>query len=284
MTGPVVVGVDGSPAGLKAVWWAAHEAVDRHAPLHLLHSWTTQPLVVPAAQEADGRREHGRDVLERTAAELLDHHGDLLELTTETVSAPAEQALLDRSGDAGLLVLGSRGHSSVAGFLLGSVTLQVVSLALCPAVVVRADDPTVETSYGRLQVADRDEIVVGVPESGPAVDAVLEFAFTTADANGGLVRAVTAVPPSSPAHSVEEERTQLAAMLAPWQGKFPDVPVVARVGAGPAGQILLASCARSRLLIVGRRPRPTHLVWKLRPVTQAAVRHAACPVAVVPHC
>ncbi|MFG3659415.1 universal stress protein [Streptomyces sp. NPDC047706] len=282
MARPVVVGVDGSPSGTTAAWWGAREAVHRHVPLHLLHSWTTQPLVVPIPQEARSDRRYGREVLQRAAAELLHRYGDL-ELTTELLSIPAAQALLDRSEDAELLALGSRGHGSVASFLLGSTAQGVVGLARCPAVVVRADDPTVETGCDRPGAADCDEIVVGVPESAPTADAVLEFAFTAADAHGAVVRAVAAVPPFSEPHDRAEHQTWLTTTLAPWQEKFPEVRVLQRVAAGAVPQVLLTSCARSRLLVVGRRPRPSHDTWKLGPVAHAAVRHAACPVAVVPH-
>ena len=37
-TRPVVVGVDGSQAALDAALWAADEAVDRSAPLRLVHA------------------------------------------------------------------------------------------------------------------------------------------------------------------------------------------------------------------------------------------------------
>ncbi|GGT40463.1 universal stress protein [Streptomyces chromofuscus] len=282
MTGPVVVGVDGSSACMAAAWWAAREAVDRHAPLHLVHSWTSQPLDVPISQDAHSERLYGREVLRRTEAELLHRHGDLA-VTTDLVAAPAAQALLARGGDAELLVLGSRGHGSVAGFLLGSTALRVVGLTRCPAVVVRADDPTVGAGRDRLVAADRDEVVVGVPEPGPAAEALLEFAFATADAHGDLLRAVTVVPGSPGPRAEEERRAWLAAELAPWREKYPKVTVAERVAVGPAAQLLLTSCGRSRLLIVGRRPHPSHLVWKLGPVAHAAVRHAACPVAVVPH-
>ncbi|WP_332112883.1 universal stress protein [Streptomyces sp. ActVer] len=52
MTGSVVVGLDGSPESITAAWWAAREALDRHLPVLLLHSWTTQPLDVPVAHGA----------------------------------------------------------------------------------------------------------------------------------------------------------------------------------------------------------------------------------------
>ncbi|MDF3140308.1 MULTISPECIES: universal stress protein [unclassified Streptomyces] len=143
MTGPVVVGLDGSAASVTAAWWAAREARDRHLPVLLLHSWTTQPLNVPIPQEARSKQRYGEQVLRRTEAELLHRYADL-SLTTELISEPAAQALLDRSESASLLVLGSRGHGSMAGFLLGSISLHVLGLAQCPAVTVRAGDPAVE--------------------------------------------------------------------------------------------------------------------------------------------
>ncbi|WAZ19495.1 universal stress protein [Streptomyces cinnabarinus] len=289
MTGPVVVGLDGSPESVTAAWWAAREAVNRRLPVLLLHSWTTQPLDVPIAQEAHHKRLYGQEVLQQTSAALLHRYADL-DLTTELVSAPAARALLDRAENAELLVLGSRGHGSVASFLLGSISLHVLGLAPCPAVAVRADDPAVEAGWEQPAAAEKDEIVVGVgrPEDR-AADALLEFAFTTAAAHGCRVRAVTALPLSTTllaqpgADEVEEMAgARLAETLAPWREKFPDVPVVQHIAMGPATQVLLTASAHARLTVVGRKHQTSHLTWKLGPVAHAALHHVPCPVAVVP--
>jgi hypothetical protein len=45
------------PAGMTTVRWVAREAAARHLPVVLLHSWSTQPLDVPALpQEARSNR------------------------------------------------------------------------------------------------------------------------------------------------------------------------------------------------------------------------------------
>ncbi|MGW0758468.1 universal stress protein [Streptomyces sp. NPDC002814] len=295
MTGPVVVGLDGSPGSVTAAWWAAREAVGRHLPVHLIHSWTTQPLNVPVAQEARSKQQYGRDVLHRTGAELLHRYGDLA-LTTELVRAPASQALLEHSETASMLVLGARGLGSVSSFLLGSISLHVLGLAQCPTVTVRADDAAVEASWGHPAAADRNEIVVGVQELAPAADPLLEFTFTAAELRGASVRAVHALPLTTfAAHpravSAEhadsqyeaEQRERLAAVLAPWRAKFPDVSVVEQVATGPAAHVLLSAAVHGQLAVVGRRPHPSHLAWKLGPVAHAALHHVPCPVAVVPH-
>ncbi|MFR0354651.1 universal stress protein [Streptomyces sediminimaris] len=292
MTGPVVVGLDGSPASVTAAWWAVREAVVRRLPVVLLHSWTTQPLDAPIAQEALSKQRYGGQVLQRMEAELLHRHGEL-DLVTELVSVPAAQALLEASGNASLLVLGSRGHGSVAGFVLGSISLHVLGLARCPAVTVRADDPAVETGWEHPAAADRREIVVGVQEAGPAADALLEFAFTSADLHGARVRAVRALPVSSLVthphigRSEEgyetDEHGRLGAALAPWRQKFPDIDVVDHVARGTAAQVLLSASAHGMLTVLGRRRHPSPLTWKLGPVAHAALHHAPCPVAVIPH-
>ena len=290
MTGPVVVGLDGSPASVTAAWWAAREAADRRLPVLLLHSWTTQPLDVPVAQEALAKQRYGGQVLLRTEAELLHRHPGLT-VTTELVSQPAAPALLGFARTASMLVLGSRGLGSVTSFLLGSISLHVLGLTPCPAVTVRAGDPAVETGFGRPPVDGHDEIVVGVQDIGAGSDTLLEFAFAQARTHGDRVHAVRAVPLAAPAgHPLgpkdadeEAQRAVLADALASWRAKFPDVTVTEEVVRGSAAQVLLAASAHSRLTVVGRHRNPVHHPWKLGPVAHAALHHLPCPVAVVPH-
>ncbi|MGC0343158.1 universal stress protein [Streptomyces sp. SLBN-8D4] len=284
VNGPVVVGLDGSPASVTAAWWAARTAMDRRLPVLLLHSWTTQPLSAPIPQEALAKRRYGGEVLERMEAELLHRYADL-KVTTELVSAPASKALVDLGRTATMLVLGSRGHGSVASFFLGSISLHVLGLARCPAVTVRAEDTDDD--------AERYEIVVGVQEAGAASDPLLEFAFTAAEARGARVRAVRALPLSTlvthlPGAHLDEgyemdEQARLAAAVAPWREKYPTVAVTYQVARGTAAQVLLTVSAHSALTVVGRRRHPAPLSWKLGPVAHAALHHVPCPVAVVPH-
>jgi nucleotide-binding universal stress UspA family protein len=234
-------------------------------------------------------------VLRRAEAELLHRHHDLA-LTTELVSAPAAQALVERAENASMLVRGSRGHGAIASFLLGSISLHVLGRARCPTVTVRAGDPTVGTGWGHPSAVDRDEVVVGVKTPGQATDPLLEFAFTAAELRGIGVRAIRALPVSTlvpQPHTIAgyahsryevEERIRLSAALAPWREKFPEVAVVEQVPTGSAAQTLLAAAAtHGRLVVVGRRLHPSRRTWKLGPVAHAALHHAPCPVAVVPH-
>ncbi|MER6347876.1 universal stress protein [Streptomyces sp. NPDC001595] len=280
MTGPVVVGVDGCAANVSAVRWAAREARRRRLPLLLLHSWTDRPLDPPPLRGADRGRRYGEQVLRRTAADLRHAYPGLV-LATELVPEPAAEALVGLSASADLLVLGARSRDSVAGFLLGSTGLHVLGLARCPAVSVRDG----ESAAG----AGRNEIVVGVRGAGTAAEPLLDFAFTTAGSRGARVLAVRATdPPSATAGPLDPVRAaaeadRLAAAVAPWREKFPDVPVTELVVPGPAARVLPAVSAHNRLTVVGRGRHAAPAPWRLGAVAHSALLHAPGPVAVVPH-
>jgi nucleotide-binding universal stress UspA family protein len=57
------------------------------------------------------------------------------------VQGPPAQVLLDAAAGAQMLVVGSRGHGTLAGMLLGSVSQHCVQHAPCPVVVIPPDEP-----------------------------------------------------------------------------------------------------------------------------------------------
>lgn len=60
-----------------------------------------------------------------------------VELTRLVSHGRAENVLVELSGDASLLVVGSRGQGGFPGLLLGSVSRSVIARAVCPVLVVR---------------------------------------------------------------------------------------------------------------------------------------------------
>lgn len=280
----VVVGLDGTGNSGPAVRWGAEEAAARGVPLHLLHSWVSQPLNIPIAQEAANKRRYGAEVLGSAEAMALELHPGI-SVATEEVSEEAVDALVDRSGRAAVMVLGSRGHGAIAGFLLGSVSLHVLGRAICPVVIVREEEGG----------ADQEpEMVVGVQEAGTRGEAVLDFAFAAAEAHHIGVRAVRAweapalvdFASATPTPSPEEEELaageekKLADILAPWRAQFPAVHVIEHVQRGRVAAVLLGACSQASLLVVGRRMQRTPML--LGPVVFAVLHHSPCPVAVVP--
>ncbi|WP_338676511.1 universal stress protein [Streptomyces sp. SCSIO 30461] len=289
MTRPVAVGIDGSPESFAAADWAAREAVLRGLPLRIVHAWLWQPLDVPIVQEKEQQAHSANAVLRETESRVCARHPDLA-VTTEVVPDTPVSALLAEAERSEMLALGSRGHGALLGFLLGSSGQQVIANATCPVVSVRARD-------GQTHEPEGGEVVVGQQGGAEDSDAVLEFAFEAAAARGAAVRAVRvrslpplfAYSPGSMLLAVEAaglepfESKALEQALAPWQKRFPDVPVNAHVEIGSPGQVLLSAASQARLLVVGRRVRRSPVGTRIGSVAHAALHHAACPVAVVPH-
>ncbi|WP_298181660.1 universal stress protein [Saccharomonospora sp.] len=140
-SGPVVVGVDGSPLSESAVARAFEEAALRSAPLVAVHAW------VDVEDESVLRRARlffTNTPEEQEVRALLDEQLAAWEEKYPGVSVervmvrdrPRRQ-LLERSGTAQLVVVGSRGRGGFTGMLLGSTSQALIHHAGCPVMVVR---------------------------------------------------------------------------------------------------------------------------------------------------
>ena len=141
----VLVGVDGSAPARAALEFAVGEARLRDAVLEAVmavqlpdYAWI-DPYGVHVPEEDTLQR--AREKLDRMLASV-DTEGLELDPVVTAVSAP--QALVDRSADCDLLVVGSRGHGGLRGLVLGSVSMQCVLHAHCPVTVVHAQPEPAE--------------------------------------------------------------------------------------------------------------------------------------------
>ncbi|WP_037891741.1 universal stress protein [Streptomyces viridochromogenes] len=289
MTRPITAGVDGSEESLAALGWAAREAVRRGLALRVVHAWRFQPHEALDAGNVDTQARQAREGLAEAVRSVTERYPGL-EVTTDVLDGGPAETLVAATADAEMLVLGSRGHGAVVGFLLGSVGQQVLAGATRPVVLVRAGDRASAEAAGR-------EIVVGQQGDPEDSAAALRFAFETAATRGARVRAVRAwtLPPLfsySPgslklldeAGGLEPyEKKALEEALRPWRERFPDVPVVEHVEMGSAGQVLLSVAGRAQLMVVGRRAHRTAVGARIGSVAHGVLHHADCPVAVVPH-
>ncbi|MFD8864618.1 universal stress protein [Streptomyces sp. NPDC059590] len=285
----VTVGLDGSPESLAAARWAADEAERRELALRLLHAWILLSPPTPDSPAADDQNYWAKRIVHDAHMELGRRHPDL-PIAEEMVAEEAETALLDAAARSRMLVLGSRGMEPLASFFLGDISLYVVGRAERPVVLVRAGEAAEERPS---EVRER-EVVVGLSLHGPQ-DNLLEFAYVTAFTRGVPLRAVHGrglpvqafvpwgVDPGIARDVAEKAQRELDEVLRPWRERFPRVRVIDEVRLESPAQAVVRAASGSGLLIIGRRRHRAALAPRLGPVVQAAVHHATCPVAVVPH-
>jgi nucleotide-binding universal stress UspA family protein len=216
--------------------------------------------------------------------------GDLDGVTVvraEVVSAPPMLGILDYAQTAGadLVVMGTHGRTGLDRLLLGSVTEDVVRLAACPVLTVRADAPpagAVRRVLAPVDFSPSSWLAVAYAEHLAALfGARLDLLHVVETLPSyGLVDIPAAFPP--PSREVAAEGREALLDLAREAGG-PPVAVEPHVVAGhPTIALIEAAQALAPDLIV----LPTHGRSGLKrmvlgSVAEQLVRRAPCPVLVV---
>ncbi len=283
-TQTVVVAVDGTDASGSAIAWAAAEAQRREQPLRVVNvldwEWSAARFGYTGDQFETERRY--AEALTADAAQRARDVAPGIEVETDLmVGDPAAQLIIG-SENAGLMVLGHRGHGGFTGLRLGSVSQRVATHAHCPVAVIRDDAGD-----------DRRPIAAGVDDS-PAADGVLEAAFTAAHQRGvKLVLIRCYLPPVpyyrggvAPAdlHTPQQddiERGRLSSLVEPWQAKFPDVEVEPLVSHDSAAAVLVGVSHGTQLVIVGSRGHGVIAGTLLGSTGLQLLHHAESPVMII---
>src|ERR1035441_4776239 len=139
---PVVAATDGSEESLRAVDWAAREAVLRGAPLRIVSAAAMLPRMMERRDDAglaivtDALAQDRDLALAAATARAAQGSPDLLVDADHLTGAPA-QAVAQSGSGALMLVVGSRGSGAFTALVLGSVSRYAATHAPCPVVVVR---------------------------------------------------------------------------------------------------------------------------------------------------
>ena len=282
---PIVAATDGSEESLRAVDWAAREAVLRGAPLRIVSAANLLPRMVSSQGHSEYQtvsdviRADSEVALTMAAARAAKAAPDLLIDTDHLDGAPAEAVTAAGNG-ALMLVVGSRGVGAFTAMILGSVSRYAATHASCPVAVVRE-----EISAAQRQVG----IGIGGPEGNATA---LSFAFEEAALRKASLIVVHAwhTPQSDMSRAgdqftmpgrdaLETEATrQLEALLDDWRKRYPDVPVSYDVVHGHPGRALAGLSARADLVVLGRH----HAHHGPGAVFQAVLNHAHGTVVTVP--
>ena len=134
----VVVGVDGSACGTRALEFAAQEASYRGAALHVVSACGTTPYVTawPMVLLESDHQATAAAIVDESLARVheIDH---MLVSKGEIRYGLAGRVLVETSRGATLLVVGSHGRGRAASLLLGSVSEYCVHHAVSPITIIR---------------------------------------------------------------------------------------------------------------------------------------------------
>lgn len=145
---PLVVATDGSDESLRAVEWAAGEAVLRGAPLRIVAAASPPPrmldrMVRPDRDFLDGLIREERDRALAAAAARAAEAAPGLRVDTVPLAGPPAQAVTESGSGASMLVLGAHGTGALGSIALGSVSWHAAAHASCPVAVVRGETAAV---------------------------------------------------------------------------------------------------------------------------------------------
>ena len=283
----IVVGVDGSTASTAAVRWAARSAAMRDIGLTIVHAclpvvpesslveWTgPTPSEVMRAQEEQVQR------LIDDAAKTANDTAGGLHIQAKAIAAAPVPVLLELSNDAQIVVVGRRGRSSLAGVLLGSVSIALIHRARCPVAVIHDEAPADAASMDA-------PVLVGI-DGSPASELATAIAFDEASWRGVEVVALHAAYDSDPfgIHQLEwadvepKAHEALAERLAGWEGRYPDVRVRRVVVFDRPAHHLIEQAKTAQLVVVGTRGRGEFTGLLLGSVSAALVQATRTPIIV----
>jgi nucleotide-binding universal stress UspA family protein len=138
----ILVAVDGSPDAQQALIYARDLALRDGAKVILVHAFEPVPTFLGDPWQEQVTAQHvfaGHEVV-NSAAETLEEAG--LQIVVEVLEGPPADAILRVAEvrECDLIVMGSRGHGTLASLLLGSVSHRVLAHAHAPVMIVRAWD------------------------------------------------------------------------------------------------------------------------------------------------
>lgn len=280
MSGPVVVGVDGSPSNLAVVEVAAREAERLGVGLELTQTvgWPSGAgrFAIPSWESAGTGGHASTSGVLAEAERHARGAAPRVRISRGVLVGDSGTVLEGESRTASLTVVGSDGTRWHGTRRDGSLAARLSACVSGPLLVVRGRPNPVGP-------------VLLVVHGASTLRGAAEFAFAEASAHGvDLVavrlRNVSAARPyggSAQAATEDEEDLVLAEELSELRERYPDVTVRCRRPGGSSRRALVEASADSRLLVAGVRDRFRFARLPLDPVCQTALHEADCPVALV---
>lgn len=284
MTAPVVVGIDGTEDGRRALRYGIGLAKAYDAPLRLVHVRHENLMLAPMLPMVPDPTllEVAENVLDEAVrdARQLGWTGE--EPEAVLANAPRVAALVDAAHQARCVVLGTR-SSRTDHLLTGSTTNGVAAHADVPVVCVpSAWDP--DARFHQVTVGfDGSPGSVPVVEAGAAAALALDSRVVVLHAWRPLAQYDAAIGGHGFAQKWEQEaRGTVEQTVEPVRAKHPNVKIDVELRYERPVVALHTSSRDSDLVVIGRHGRHVRFGPRLGTTARTVIRTSACPVLVIP--
>jgi len=272
---PVVVGIDGSKASMRAALWAVDQAVSRDAPLHLL-----------CAIEQDQNQREPDDATRKLAtAEAAVRHavnaieaaGKPVKIETEVAYGSAIGSLISASASAAMVCVGAVGLRHFRPGRVGSTAAALAVSARCPVAIIRARDDNVHPPA--------EEIVVEIdvsPDNGALLGTAIEQARLREAGLRAIIcrRTVSGINWTADTEGTRQALADLDRRLTRWKRRHPDLRVESVAVQNSLLEYLVYNRRSVGLAIVGAQNH-NHLSELVGPAGSAVLRDTDCSLLIV---
>ena len=295
----VVVGFDGSPHAIDALFWAARAATLRNVPLTVASAfvfpYSDYIRSMSGAQVVDPARRLAEDKLAEARA-LLEGQNYTGTVEYRALIGDATDWLVKLSSDAQLIVVGRRGLGKFWGRVLGSVASVLPAHADCPTVIVHSPESDADTTTQGISTTPDDRpVCVGVDGSEHARRAAVVAAHE-AKRRGVTLELVQSQPHFTGTSTVwylasnetleqqihDDMMRSLMTEQEHLQHEVPGVEISLVVERKIPAEAMLDCTGRAQLTVLGTRGHGGFASLLLGSVSRTTLSHARGTVMIVP--
>lgn len=264
----ILVGVDGSEDGLRAVRYATRAALVTGAEEWIVNVADPGAMVTGMWElvvTTEALQKAGQAITADAVGAATGLGLPSSRVTSEVLVGQAADVLAELSAKADLLVVGRRSMSGLERMFVGSTSVSVAGLAHCPVVVISSSSTPQETG-------GQGTVAVAI-STWPPHSAALDWGAREATVRKARLRVVHVVPAEGTLPSTLAEATaELEKQLAPLRAQHPDTAIDLEVLVGTPIDELISLSGSVDLLILGVHPE------HLRGLARGVLAHARCPV------